>query len=137
MSNVAFQLIHNFVSEVCCNCGIVFAVDRAVQARWREKGTSFYCPNGHRQHYTETDIQRLQKQLEQEKRNAEWHRINAASERAAREKTQRRLIATKGAQTRLRNRIKNGVCVCCNRSFANLRKHMATKHPDFQPEDKS
>jgi hypothetical protein len=23
------------------------------------------------------------------------------------------------------------VCPCCNRSFQNLRRHMATKHPEF------
>lgn len=135
MSNVAFQLTHNFVSEVCCNCGIVFAVDQAVNRRWHEKGQSFYCPNGHSQHYIETDVQKLQKELARERQNKEFYQRNAASEREARERTERRLSAANGAKTRLRNRIKHGVCPCCHRTVKQLAAHMKTKHPDFQPDD--
>lgn len=125
----------NFEAQTCCNCGISFAVDASVNSRWRETGQLFYCPNGHSQHYRETDIQKLQKQLAAEKRQKEWAQNNATAERAARERTERRLIARKSANTRLRNRIKNGVCPCCTRSFTNLREHIKTKHPEFKPDD--
>jgi hypothetical protein len=36
--------------------------------------------------------------------------------------------AYKGHNTRIKNRIKNGVCPFCNRSFADVRAHMASKH---------
>lgn len=130
-------LLCNFEAQTCCNCGIAFAVDAEVNRQWRTTGKSFYCPNGHSQHYTETDIQKLQKQLEREKRNTEWAQNNAKAERSARERTERRLIARKSANTRLRNRIKNGVCPCCTRSFINLREHIKTKHPDFKADDGS
>lgn len=42
--------------------------------------------------------------------------------------------AQKGQNTRLKKRIAAGVCPCCNRSFANLREHMAGQHPDFTGE---
>ncbi|WP_165394478.1 helix-turn-helix domain-containing protein [Pseudoxanthomonas winnipegensis] len=35
----------------------------------------------------------------------------------------------------MRQRVMNGVCPCCNRTFENLRRHMHDKHPEFgQPE---
>jgi hypothetical protein len=40
-----------FVLEVCCNCGIEFHMARTLyKERKRDYGT-FYCPNGHGQHY--------------------------------------------------------------------------------------
>lgn len=126
-------LLCTFEATTCCKCGISFAVDAQVRRRWQEKGESFYCPNGHSQHYIETDIQKLKKQLERAERDRDWYQKNSASERAAREKTERRLTATKGAKTRMANRIKHGVCPCCNRTFQNVLQHMATKHPDFSP----
>lgn len=40
-----------------------------------------------------------------------------------------RIGATK---TRIKNRVKNGVCPCCNRTFENLARHMQAKHSDFK-----
>ena len=34
------------------------------------------------------------------------------------------------AKRRIEKRIHAGVCPCCNRSFPNLQRHMAAKHPD-------
>jgi hypothetical protein len=125
-------------------CGIVFAVDAQVRAVWKRDGTNFTCPNGHGQRYTETEAQKLKKQLEAAEvklqsqiRATEFARNNAASERAAREQTERRLTARKGINTRLRNRIKNGVCPCCHRTFKQLAAHMKTKHPKFHKDDDS
>lgn len=129
------SIVQRFEVIYCYSCRCPFAVPADIRARWREDGANFYCPNGHVQHYTESDIQRLQKQLEREKRDKEWAQRNAASEREARERTERRLSAANGAKTKLRNRIKNGVCPCCTRSFTNLAAHMKTKHPEFQPDE--
>jgi hypothetical protein len=41
-----------------------------------------------------------------------------------------------GQVTRIKNRVKNGVCICCNRSFSDLHQHMLTKHPDFSTPEK-
>lgn len=137
MTNHAFSLVLDYCAESCCECGIGFAVDSSVQRRWRASGDAFYCPNGHRQRYTQSEVQRLGKQLEQtqkllenERESKEWYKQRQADERAAREATERRLVAAKGQQTKLRKRVQNGVCPCCTRSFTNLRRHMATKHPD-------
>lgn len=51
-----------------------------------------------------------------------------------REGAERSASAYKGQATRLRNRIKAGVCPRCNRTFQNLQRHMAGQHPEFKPE---
>jgi hypothetical protein len=34
------------------------------------------------------------------------------------------------AKARLEKRVRSGLCPCCKRSFVNLKRHMATKHPE-------
>lgn len=135
MEGLAFNLEQQFEVIYCYSCRCPFAVPAVIRGNWRERGQSFYCPNGHMQHYTESEVTKLQKQVAQLKSNEAFYKANAAAERDAREQTQRRLAAQRGAATRLRNRVKNGVCPCCTRSFADLREHMKSKHPDFQPTD--
>lgn len=52
-------------------------------------------------------------------------------ERARASTLERRLSAAKGQATKLRKRAANGVCPCCNRTFVQLARHMATQHPDY------
>lgn len=93
-------------------------------------GGSFYCPNGHAQHYTKTEVQRLKEQLEEVKRRAEWNQAEAAT-------LKRSLTAKKGQITKMKNRISKGVCPCCNRTFENLARHMNTQHPDYTVQDEN
>lgn len=60
---------------------------------------------------------------------------DAALERAR--QNERRLAATKGVVTRIKNRVGKGVCPCCKRTFPNLGAHMSEKHPDWAPETES
>jgi hypothetical protein len=129
----AIQLLEAFETISCYKCSCMFAVPRSVRRRWLDSGSTFYCPNGHDQHYTESSVQKLEKQLAEERRRREFAQNNAAAERAARERTERSNRAIRGATTRIRNRIKNGVCPCCTRTFVNLQRHMQTQHPDFKP----
>jgi hypothetical protein len=130
----ALQIQQRFEVIYCCNCSMPFAVPGTIRGTWIDQGTTFYCPVGHSQHYTETTVQKLRKEIENADRRAKWHAENAANERAARERTERRLSAAKGQQTKLRNRVKHGVCPCCTRTFSNLQRHMANQHPEFTPE---
>lgn len=134
--------IVTFTVITCVKCGVAFGVDASVRQRWVDTGLQFFCPNGHRQHYAEGTVAQLTRQLERErklleeqKRVTAFAQTNAAAERAAREQTQRQLRARKGINTRLRNRIKHGVCPCCNRTFQNLQRHMGTQHPQFNKDD--
>jgi hypothetical protein len=111
-------------TETCFKCGIIFGMPNDVMRNHRQKGTDFWCPNGHQQHYTESEVQRLQKQLDAQKRDTEWQRGRANT-------AEKSLIAQKGITTKLRKRIANGVCPCCQRSFTNVAQHMKRKHPDY------
>ena len=53
----------------CCSCGVLFWIEETYYDRLKEKHTSFYCPNGHAQHFTaETDAEKYRK-LHQEELN--------------------------------------------------------------------
>lgn len=113
-------------SETCCRCGVVFGIEANHRARLiQKKGTNFYCPNGHPQHYIgETEADRLKRELE-------WARSQRDSARSALKMTENTLRVVKGHKTRLKKRIANGVCPCCNRTFENVARHMKSKHPGY------
>lgn len=113
----------------CCNCGVVFGMDRSYKELRKKDRAMFFCPSGHQQHFVgETETEKLKKQLEQaqahskylEERNDSLKKTNAA--------TRAWLSRTTNEKERLLNRIKNGVCPCCKRTFQNLKRHMAVKH---------
>lgn len=110
-----------FVVLTCCNCGMQFAMTADFRRRRLDDRKWFYCPAGHSQVFTgATEAQRLREQLE---------RAQASAAVARRERDQ-----ISKAHRRMRQRVANGVCPCCNRSFENLRNHMHTQHPDYGQE---
>ena len=117
---IQVTLIH----ETCCNCATNFAMDNNLKQRLKETGDTFYCPNGHAQRYTETEATRLKRQNQSLESNLRWAKIDAQNAKYSH-------AATKGKLTKLKNRIANGVCPCCNRTFANISRHMAGQHPDY------
>jgi DNA-binding XRE family transcriptional regulator len=116
VEGVTLKTIH------CCNCAMVFAMDGDFyDRRLKDRGT-WYCPAGHPQHFTgETEAQRLQRELEHKQRQLEMEEAHSA-----RLKTERDQVAR--AHHRMRQRVFNGVCPCCNRTFQNLMAHMKTEH---------
>jgi len=40
------------VTETCCGCGVVFGMSPAHHARRKYDCDTYYCPNGHGQHFT-------------------------------------------------------------------------------------
>lgn len=123
---VHFVANMTLVTEECCNCGIGFAMTRELQKRLLDKpGSTFYCPAGHAQHYTgKSEAQKLREELQ---RRGEM--LENANARAARAENERQAIAK--AHRKMRARVMNGVCPCCNRTFQNLMNHMRSEHPDF------
>lgn len=122
-------------SETCCNCGVVFGIESNHRQRLIETHASFYCPNGHSQHYTaKTEAEKLREELERtQQRESDQRRLKEQA-RAETEKVTRKLISTKGHITRIKNRVANGVCPCCNRTFKQLAQHMKAKHPEYKKE---
>jgi hypothetical protein len=108
----------------CSNCGVAFSMPEMLLNLRRGDGETFYCPNGHTMRWSETALQKAEKELAREKQRREIAERDAALEKKLRER------ADKEAK-RLRKRAACGVCPCCTRSFPNLGRHMQTKHPEY------
>lgn len=128
----ALNINQRFEVIYCYKCSIPFAVPANIRSQWVDGGDSFYCPHGHRQSYTESTTQKLEKQLAHEKKLKEWAQHDAENSRKAASKAERQRRAQKGVVTKLKNRAKAGVCPCCTRTFKQLAAHMKNKHPEFQ-----
>ena len=117
-----------------CWCGCRHAIPKelhdhqAAQHRDGRTQTGIHCPLGHTYILSgEGEAEKLRRQLATAQQRTQ-------AERDLREDTERRLSAQKGATTRAKKRHAAALCPCCNRSFVQLRRHMETKHPDFEPE---
>lgn len=123
-----FKASDTLVVEVCCNCHMPFAVtDEFKDDRLKDKKT-FYCPAGHPQSYVgksdEQKIRDLENSLAKARDNAEFWK----------QQERRAIINAKAAATRAANRAKAGACPCCDRTFVQMARHIATKHPEFATE---
>lgn len=114
-----------------CWCGMHHAVPSELvdyQKRQHDNGrdvTSIHCPLGHGHVPAgEGKAARLERELA-------YERNRRARLAADLDQTQASLRAQKGATTRARKRAAAALCPCCNRSFVQLRRHMAAKHPDY------
>lgn len=123
---LAFNI--EFEAMECGECGTHYAMTAVMVRKRREDGQSFHCPLGHPRVFRETEVQKLRRQIEQNEKDLEWAR-------AQRDRSDKRVISLKGQVTKIKNRIGNGVCPCCNRSFKNLQRHMSHKHPEFRKEE--
>lgn len=133
ISEYAGQLV-----VVRCWCGIQHAVPeslRRVQLQQRDAGKRkvVYCPLGH-EYYpagkSETD--KLREKLELEERKLVRERASHDQTRARLSHTESCRRAEKAAKTKLKKRIANGVCPCCNRHFVNVQRHIESQHPEFK-----
>ena len=120
--------VHLVSMGSCWKCGIQIAAPDNFVQKCRENLSPFYCANGHRAYFQDSETTRLRAELETARRERDWAQ-------KGRDKAQRSAAAYKGNVTRIKGRIANGVCPCCNRSFENLSRHMKTKHPSFDPKD--
>jgi hypothetical protein len=117
-------------NHTCGKCGIEFAAPDKWWAERRKNHDTWYCPNGHSRSFigeTKEDALRRERDLLTQRLAQKDDEIAGERRRteAARE-------ATAKAERKLK-RVQKGVCPCCTRSFTNLARHMATKHPDTKP----
>lgn len=110
------------VARWCNGCGIPYGLPEGFIEQRREDHKSWTCPNGCVRvfHAGKSDKQKL---AEAEHRELALKDQLSAAIRDAE--------TTRAALLRDRARFAAGVCVCCNRSFENVRRHMETKHPDY------
>lgn len=107
-----------------CWCGVWFAVPSVLHRAFVEDGKTLYCPLGHAVVVKVSDVAALRKDLERAK----------ARETAVRDQlvaSTRSNAALRGEATKARKRAAAGVCPCCHRSFVQMARHIASKHPGF------
>lgn len=112
-----------FTWVTCCydGCDVSWGMTDAHNSQLRQSHAWFYCPNGHRQHYTgKSDEQKL--------RDAEARETHLKDQLEA---AGREAEAARVALLRDRQRFARGVCPCCNRYFPQVHRHMTTQHPGY------
>ncbi len=110
----------------CLTCGCIVVASEKVLDQRREQGGSYYCQNGHSQGWS-------QENSEIEKLRRERDRLKQDQARLEQEVAERdRQLETKEREAaRLKKRASAGVCPCCNRTVAQMARHMKAKHPNF------
>jgi hypothetical protein len=123
-----FEIATDFVSISCGGCGVPYAISDGFYRARRADHKDFYCPNGCcRRWMIESKEERLRREL-----NESNHRN--ISLRNNLETTRRSRAALKGQVTKIKRRVSKGICPCCRRNFANLKRHMEGQHPDWSEE---
>lgn len=118
---------------VRCWCSLEFAIPESLYDYYRRRfddgvPISLHCPLGHEFVPSGKGVaERLRESLR-------WTENALQASRDETQRQVRRVRAYKGQMTKLRKRIANGVCPCCNRTFTNLARHMASQHPDWNPD---
>lgn len=124
----------------CATCHVTYAIPESFNKsalKWRGdrkdgRGWKICCPFGHQWWYVgETETEKL-------KRQRDYQADRAARLAAERDQAEADAHAQKSVKTRFKNerdrikaRIAAGVCPCCNRSFKDVKRHMASQHPDY------
>lgn len=124
----------NFELVECCSCSTPFMMQGHLIRRLKATKNSFYCPScGTSQGwFGQNKEEKLKDELDRSERRLQLEKNRRESAEREAERQSHIARGQKAAKTRLKNRIKNGVCPCCNRTFANLAKHMSGQHPEYQ-----
>jgi phage/plasmid primase-like uncharacterized protein len=113
------------LTEINCGaCGGTYAISERYRLHREQKAGFWHCPYCQTTWgYAKGDLQRTQEELAAE-RTRHQGTIARLNERTA------ELEKAEKAAKRIRKRVQAGLCTCCNRTFQNLARHMASKHAD-------
>lgn len=116
----------------CGKCELQFGMPQAFYNARRADHATWYCPAGHPRVFTgKSEEEKQRDRAEALERRLANREEDLRSERAAHKLTEHRRRAAKGQLTKTKKRVANGVCPCCNRTFADLGRHMSGQHPDY------
>jgi hypothetical protein len=119
------------VVVTCGSCGTKHAIPKDLDDDGRENGTKWYCPKGCHITYVKTEISELKQQLKYSEQSNEHKQQSIINLHNQLTDQKHKTRSEKAAKTRLKNRVKHGVCPCCNRTFKQLSEHMKIKHPEY------
>lgn len=133
--------LYNFTvvleSDTCGKCGGVYALNKAFTDEARRNKGSYHCPYCQTSWgWHESDADRLRKQLEVKERELREEKCRVLDAQRRRDEAEATAAKEQRRAARAKKklqRVANGVCPCCKRSFNNLRLHMLAKHPEEVP----
>jgi hypothetical protein len=132
MNTIIQEFTTTLIMEYCCECGIPFGITKDYRRERRGDHKSFYCPSGHKQYFPQkSDEEILKQELHNQKNTESYLREANASLHNQLTSANYSIRAHKAAKTKILNRVKNGVCPCCNRQFQDLQQHFQSKHPEL------
>jgi hypothetical protein len=113
----------------CGTCGVIHTVPKLVYDNHRAEGGFHSCPNGHQRGWSKegSEHERIRRERDRLAQQLAEKDDEIARQRRMREEAE-------GQVTKLKKRASVGVCPCCNRTFQQLARHMAQKHPTFNAE---
>ena len=114
----------------CGTCAVWHTIPEVIHSCYKREGGFWHCPNCHQRGWDKgTDaIERENTRRERDRLKQEAARL---AEEIAAEKARADVAEKKYLQARRRSAA--GVCPCCNRTFANMQRHMKAKHPNVVP----
>lgn len=118
--------MHGWYIFNCAKCDCEMAITNRMQENRKLDGGTIYCPNGHTMSYSETEADKLRRQRDRLQQDAA--RLNDELN-----EQRKRADAAEVKLSRAKRRANAGVCPCCTRTFANVQRHMKTKHPEVVP----
>lgn len=121
-----------YVSD-CGQCGVIFAIPVEMEQRRRDDHRDFYCPNGHSLFFSGPT--EAEKKAAAAKERADRLATALQAQRDQTHAAEQEAAEAKAREIRLRWRVGNGVCPCCQRTFPALAAHVVTKHPEFVHHD--
>jgi len=116
----------------CGVCGGSYALSQKCMAYKRQHGGYWNCPYCKQSWgYGTSEIDEKNNEITRLKRTIEYAETDLSHAKELKNKALHSARTIKGHLTRTKNRIANGVCPCCNRSFKNLHNQMSRQHPDY------
>lgn len=99
----------------------------------KETGRTFHCTvcGNTRVFSGKNTVDQLRGELAAAKQREETERHLRQQAQSAERVIQDLLKKERASKARLKKRADHGVCPCCTRSFENVRRHLATKHPEY------
>jgi hypothetical protein len=114
----------------CGTCGVWFTVPEIVYECHRREGGYHTCPNGHSRGWRTGEEEKARDAIRLERDRLKQDAARLEDELVA---ERRRAEAAEKKILQVRRRAAAGVCPCCNRTFANVQRHMLTKHANVVP----
>lgn len=133
-----------FVTYCHEGCAVTFGMPSGMYTNRKNDHATFYCPNGHPQVFNgKTEAEKLKAELALVRANAERTEQNLRKQKEWAQQAEK--AATHDAKTartrakraitisrKLRQRLKTGLCPCCEVKFDNLEEHMTAEHPRYR-----